>query len=69
MRDALVVGGSLPTTPAPRATRLRAQGWKPGNWEIAFIVITPRNLKEDTHRYEIRCYNNKVVGQEAPSGV
>ena len=44
---------------------------KPDNWEIAFIAITPRNLKEDTHRVsdEVRALYKQVVGQDAPLGV
>jgi len=44
---------------------------RPDNWEIAFIAITPRNLKEDTHRVsdEVRALYRQVVGQEAPLGV
>ncbi|MSP01691.1 MAG: hypothetical protein EXR07_11680 [Acetobacteraceae bacterium] len=43
----------------------------PANWEIAFIAITPRNLKEDTHRVsdEVRAAYKRVVGQDAPLGV
>jgi len=37
----------------------------------AFIAITPRNLKEDTHRVsdEVRELYKQVVGQDAPLGV
>lgn len=43
----------------------------PPDWEIAFIAITPRNLKEDTHRVsdEVRALYKQVVGQDAPLGV
>ena len=43
----------------------------PANWEIAFIAITPRNLKEDTHRVsdEVRAAYKTAVGQDAPLGV
>lgn len=43
----------------------------PGNWEIAFIAITPRNLKEDTQRVsdDVRAAYRRVVGTEAPLGV
>lgn len=41
------------------------------DWEIAFIAITPRNLKEDTQRVseETRSAYKQVVGYEAPLGV
>jgi hypothetical protein len=41
------------------------------DWEIAFIAITPRNLREDTQRVSdtTRAAYEKVVGQEAPAGV
>ncbi len=46
---------------------------KPVNsdWEIAFIAITPRNLKEDTQkvRDETRAAYQQVTGYEAPVGV
>jgi hypothetical protein len=43
----------------------------PDNWEIAFIAITPRNLREDTQRVsdEVRAAYKQVTGTEAPSGV
>jgi hypothetical protein len=43
----------------------------PDNWEIAFIAITPRNLREDTHAVsdEVRAAYKRVVGTEAPMGV
>jgi hypothetical protein len=43
----------------------------PQNWEIAFIAITPRNLREDTQRVsdEVRAAYKNVVGIEAPLGV
>lgn len=44
---------------------------KPTNWEIAFIAITPRNLREDTQAVpaEVRAAYKQVVGQDAPLGV
>jgi hypothetical protein len=41
------------------------------NWEIAFIAITPRNLREDTHAVsdDVRTAYKRVVGAEAPMGV
>jgi len=43
----------------------------PANWEIAFIAITPRNLREDTQSVsdEVRAAYRRVVGTEAPLGV
>ena len=40
----------------------------PENWEIAFIAITPRNLKEDTQAVpdDVRAAYKRVVGAEAP---
>jgi hypothetical protein len=42
----------------------------PENWEIAFIAITPRNLREDTQAVsnEVRTAYRSVVGLEAPLG-
>lgn len=47
-------------------------GKKAGDdWEIAFIAITPRNLKEDTQPVseETRSAYKRVVGTEAPAGL
>lgn len=43
----------------------------PDDWEIAFIAITPRNLKEDTQRVsdDVRAAYQRTVGREAPLGV
>jgi hypothetical protein len=43
----------------------------PANWEIAFIAITPRNLREDTQAVsdEVRAAYKSVVGMDAPLGV
>lgn len=43
----------------------------PDNWEIAFIAITPRNLKEDTQPVSdtVKAAYQSVVGREAPRGV
>lgn len=40
----------------------------PDNWEIAFIAITPRNLREDTQPVsdEVRAAFERVVGTAAP---
>ena len=41
------------------------------DWEIAFIAITPRNLREDTQMVseETRAAYKQVVGSEAPAGL
>ena len=43
----------------------------PDNWEIAFIAITPRNLREDTQSVsdDVRAAYKRVVGSEAPAEV
>jgi hypothetical protein len=43
----------------------------PRNWEIAFIAITPRNLREDTQAVsdDVRAAYKSAVGMEAPLGV
>ena len=43
----------------------------PENWEIAFIAITPRNLREDTQAVsdDVRAAYKRVVGMDAPQGV
>ena len=43
----------------------------PENWEIAFIAITPRNLREDTQAVsdDVRAAYKRVVGMDAPRGV
>ncbi len=43
----------------------------PGDWEIAFIAITPRNLKEDTQSVSdaVRAAYKSVVGTDAPQGI
>jgi hypothetical protein len=40
----------------------------PDNWEIAFIAITPRNLREDTQPVsaEVQAAYRQVVGREPP---
>ena len=65
-------GGHFHNAPgAPHAFVPKVGVPKPDNWEIAFIAITPRNLKEDTHRVsdEVRALYKQVVGQDAPLGV
>jgi hypothetical protein len=43
----------------------------PEDWEIAFIAITPRNLREDTQAVSdnVRAAFRQVAGIEAPLGV
>ena len=43
----------------------------PDNWEIAFIAITPRNLREDTYAVsdDVKAAYQRAVGREAPHGV
>jgi hypothetical protein len=56
---------------APHAFLPKVGNPIPENWEIAFIAITPRNLKEDTQAVsdEVRAAYKSVVGVEAPLGV
>jgi hypothetical protein len=56
---------------APHAFLPRVGKPIPDNWEIAFIAITPRNLREDTQRVsdEVRAAYKRVVGTAAPRGV
>jgi hypothetical protein len=55
---------------APHAFLPKAGKPIPDNWEIAFIAITPRNLREDTHAVSdtVRTAYKSVVGLEAPLG-
>jgi len=41
------------------------------DWEIAFIALTPRNLREDTQAVseDIRAAYKRMVGLEAPAGL
>ena len=43
----------------------------PDNWEIAFIAITPRNLRDDTQSVspEVKAVYERVTGREAPTYV
>ncbi|HVZ10066.1 hypothetical protein [Rhodopila sp.] len=43
----------------------------PDDWEIAFIAITPRNLKEDTQSVpaDVKAAYTRVTGREAPGYV
>jgi hypothetical protein len=56
---------------APHAFLPRVGKPTPENWEIAFIAITPRNLREDTQPVteDIRAAYQRVVGKEAPRDV
>jgi hypothetical protein len=56
---------------APHAFLPKAGKPVPDNWEIAFLAITPRNLREDTQEVsdETRAAYKRVVGMEAPQGV
>jgi hypothetical protein len=56
---------------APHAFLPRVGKPIPENWEIAFIAITPRNLREDTQAVsdELRAAYKRVVGVDAPFGV
>lgn len=65
-------GGHFHNPPgAPHAFVPKVGAPKPDDWEIAFIAITPRNLREDTHRVsdEVRALYKQAVGQDAPLGV
>jgi hypothetical protein len=56
---------------APHAFVPKVGQATPDNWEIAFIAITPRNLREDTQAVspEVKEAYKRVVGLEAPAGV
>jgi hypothetical protein len=65
-------GGHFHNSPgAPHAFLPKVGKPIPANWEIAFIAITPRNLREDTQRVsdEVRAAYKRVVGIDAPLGV
>lgn len=68
-----VEGGSHFHNPpgAPHAFLPKVGGNIPEDWEIAFIAITPRNLKDDTQSVpdEVRAAYKRAVGMEAPLGV
>ncbi len=68
-----VTGGShFHNTPdAPHAFLPKVGQPIPDDWEIAFIAITPRNLREDTQRVsdEVRAAYQRATGREAPIGV
>jgi hypothetical protein len=56
---------------APHAFLPRVGKPIPENWEIAFIAITPRNLRDDTQAVsdEVRAAYKSVVEVDAPFGV
>jgi len=56
---------------APHAFLPKVGRKAPENWEIAFIAITPRNLREDTYPVSdaVRAAYQQAVGTEAPRGV
>jgi hypothetical protein len=68
-----VTGGDHVHNPpgAPHAFLPKVGKPIPENWEIAFIAITPRNLREDTQNVSdaVRAAYQRVVGSEAPAEV
>ncbi|HVY16037.1 MAG TPA: hypothetical protein VHB27_12495 [Rhodopila sp.] len=54
---------------APHAFLPRPGQPVPQDWEIAFIAITPRNLREDTQSVsdDVRAAYRRAVGTEAPT--
>jgi hypothetical protein len=56
---------------APHAFLPKVGQPTPANWEIAFIAITPRNLREDTQEVPdaVKAAYRHVVGMDAPAGV
>lgn len=56
---------------APHAFLPRPADPVPDLWEIAFIAITPRNLKEDTQPVppDVRAAYERAAGTKAPVGV
>jgi len=66
---AVVGGGHFHNAPnAPHAFLPKVGKPVPSGWEIAFIAITPRNLREDTQMVseEVRQAYKRVVGADAP---
>ncbi len=67
-----VTGGAHFHNPpgAPHAFLPKAGQPVPDDWEIAFIAITPRNLREDTHAVpeDVRAAYRSAVGADAPMG-
>jgi hypothetical protein len=65
-------GGHFHNSPgAPHAFVPKVGKPVPEGWEIAFIAITPRNLREDTQAVseEVRAAYKRAVGVEAPLGI
>lgn len=56
---------------APHAFLPKIGKKSPEDWEIAFIAITPRNLKDDTQMVseETKLAYQRVVGLAAPMGI
>lgn len=56
---------------APHAFVPKVGADAPADWEIAFIAITPRNLRDDTQSVSdaVRIAYQRVVGTDAPPGV
>jgi hypothetical protein len=68
----VTAGGHFHNPPsAPHAFLPRVGEPVPEDWEICFIAITPRNLREDTQAVsdDVRASYKRVVGTEAPLGV
>ena len=68
----VVGGGHFHNAPgAPHAFLPKVSKEIPGNWEIVFIAITPRNLREDTQPVSdtVRRAYEQVTNREAPHGV
>jgi hypothetical protein len=68
-----VTGGAHFHNPpnAPHAFLPKVGSVVPAEWEIAFIAITPRNLREDTQPVpdDVRAAYKRIVGMEAPHDV
>jgi len=65
-------GGHFHNPPgAPHAFLPKAGEPVGEDWEIAFIAITPRNLKDDTQMVspETKAAYKQVAGREAPAGL
>ena len=56
---------------APHAFLPKVGAPVPDDWEIAFIAITPRNLRDDTHSVSsaTKAAYREVSGREAPAHV
>ena len=56
---------------APHAFLPKVGKPAPADWEIAFIAITPRNLKEDTVAVtdDTKALYQRITGSVAPMGV